>query len=100
LLSQQVTYIGSSDARAYIRDYEFYYPNKLIGIKDKMKKKQVAELRQSKQERIKFDVLLTSHEMAGLDQGVLRSINWECLVNSVVTFVLTYYYSLLLCEAS
>lgn len=50
-----------------------------------MKKKQVAELRQSKQERIKFDVLLTSHEMAGLDQGVLKSINWECLVIPLVT---------------
>ncbi|CAM6088601.1 unnamed protein product [Calypogeia fissa] len=74
-----VTYGGSSEARAYIRDLEFYYPNKLK-LKDKMKKKQFSDLKQSKQERVKFDVLLTSHEMAGLDQSVLKSINWECLI--------------------
>ncbi|KAG6555361.1 hypothetical protein Mapa_002587 [Marchantia paleacea] len=75
-----VLYGGSSEARAFIRDFEFYYPNKLKGLKDKSKKKQMADLRQSKQDRIKFDVLLTSHEMVGLDHSVLKAIKWECLI--------------------
>ncbi|KAL2624235.1 hypothetical protein R1flu_008480 [Riccia fluitans] len=75
-----VVYGGSSEARTFIRDYEFYFPNRLKGIKDKTKKKQMSDLRQSKQDRIKFDVLLTSHEMVNLDQSILRAIKWECLV--------------------
>ncbi|KAL3680801.1 hypothetical protein R1sor_023757 [Riccia sorocarpa] len=75
-----VLYGGSSEARTFTRDYEFYFPNRLKGIKDKTKKKQISELRQSKQDRIKFDVLLTSHEMVNLDQSILRAIKWECLI--------------------
>lgn len=70
-------YVGSSQARSIIREYEFYFPKKL---KKGKKKKSNQTLGESKQERIKFDVLLTSYEMINLDSASLKPIKWECMV--------------------
>lgn len=70
-------YVGSAQARSVIRDYEFYFPKKLIKNKKKKPSQSSAE---SKQARIKFDVLLTSYEMINLDSASLKPIKWECMV--------------------
>ncbi|CAK7353888.1 unnamed protein product [Dovyalis caffra] len=69
-----VMYVGSSQARAVIREYEFYYPKNHKKIKKKKSGQVVAE---SKQDRIKFDVLLTSYEMINLDSASLKPIKWD-----------------------
>lgn len=71
-------YVGSSQARSVIREYEFYYPKKLKKIK---KKKSGHLASESKQDRIKFDVLLTSYEMINFDTASLKPIKWECMVS-------------------
>lgn len=77
----QVMYVGSAQARAVIRDLEFYLPKEKPPQKKKRpKKKPMITVKQSKQDRIKFDVLLTSYEMINLDSTILKSIKWECLV--------------------
>jgi hypothetical protein len=73
----QVMYVGSAQARAVIREYEFYYPKNHKKIK---KKKSGQVVTESKQDRIKFDVLLTSYEMINLDSTSLKPIKWECMV--------------------
>lgn len=70
-------YVGSSNARTVIRDYEFYFPK---NHKKSKKKKSGQVLGESKQDRIKFDVLLTSYEMINLDTASLKPIKWECMV--------------------
>lgn len=70
----QVMYVGSAQARAVIREHEFYFP------KRKMKKKNGQSVGESKQDRIKFDVLLTSYEVVNLDTTALKPIQWECMV--------------------
>lgn len=71
-----VMYVGSSQARAIIRDYEFYFPKS-----KKLKKKKSGQLvSETKQDRIKFDVLLTSYEMINLDTASLKPIQWECMI--------------------
>jgi hypothetical protein len=70
-------YVGSAQARAVIREYEFYFPKKHKKIK---KKKSGQVFSESKQDRIKFDVLLTSYEMINLDSASLKPIKWECMV--------------------
>ncbi|KAJ6354727.1 hypothetical protein OIU77_005351 [Salix suchowensis] len=72
-----VMYVGSAQARAVIREYEFYYPKKHKKIK---KKKSGQVVTERKQDRIKFDVLLTSYEMINLDTTSLKPINWECMI--------------------
>ncbi|KAK4277229.1 hypothetical protein QN277_015253 [Acacia crassicarpa] len=72
-----VMYVGSAQARAVIREYEFYFPKKQKKIKKKKSGKIVSE---SKQDRIKFDVLLTSYEMINLDSASLKPIMWECMI--------------------
>ncbi|KAK1375866.1 CHD3-type chromatin-remodeling factor PICKLE-like [Heracleum sosnowskyi] len=72
-----VMYVGSSQARHVIREYEFYFPKKLIKNKKKKPSQSSAE---SKQARIKFDVLLTSYEMINLDSASLKPIKWECMI--------------------
>ncbi|XP_054798276.1 CHD3-type chromatin-remodeling factor PICKLE isoform X2 [Prosopis cineraria] len=72
-----VMYVGSAQARAVIREYEFYFPKKQKKIKKKKSGKIVSE---SKQDRIKFDVLLTSYEMINFDSLSLKSIMWECII--------------------
>ncbi|KAI7995163.1 CHD3-type chromatin-remodeling factor PICKLE [Camellia lanceoleosa] len=70
-----VMYVGSAQARAVIREYEFYFP------KRKSKKKKSGHIvGESKQDRIKFDVLLTSYEMINLDTTSLKPIQWDCMI--------------------
>ncbi|KAM5564718.1 CHD3-type chromatin-remodeling factor PICKLE [Rosa sericea] len=72
-----VMYVGSSQARAVIREYEFYFPKN----HKKIKKKKSGQISgESKQDRIKFDVLLTSYEMINLDSTSLKPIKWECMI--------------------
>ena len=71
-------YVGSAQARAVIREYEFYHPKNQKKIKKKKSGQLVGE---SKQDRIKFDVLLTSYEMINLDTAILKPIKWECMVS-------------------
>lgn len=73
----QVMYVGSAQARAIIREYEFYYPKNHKKIK---KKKSGLVVGEKKQDRIKFDVLLTSYEMVNLDTTSLKPIKWESMV--------------------
>eukprot|EP00850_Spirogloea_muscicola_P004476 SM000019S05020 [mRNA] locus=s19:556386:566850:+ [translate_table: standard] len=85
-----VMYAGNGPARAVIRQHEFYFPIKFkrAGKGPKREKSKVAMLKktvhplssESKQKRIKFDVLLTSYEMVNQDSSVLRSITWECMI--------------------
>lgn len=70
-------YVGSAQARTVIRQYEFYLPKKHKKIKKKKSGQTVGE---SRQDRIKFDVLLTSYEMINLDSASLKPIKWECMV--------------------
>ncbi|XWS72736.1 hypothetical protein CRYUN_Cryun02cG0066000 [Craigia yunnanensis] len=72
-----VMYVGSAQARAVIRQYEFYHPKSHKKIKKKKSGQIVSE---SKQDRIKFDVLLTSYEMINLDTASLKPIKWECMI--------------------
>lgn len=80
LFDWQVMYFGTSQARTVIREHEFYFSKG-----DKIKKKKSGQISsESKQKRIKFDVLLTSYEMINLDTAVLKPIKWECMVTLVV----------------
>ncbi|XWS26170.1 hypothetical protein CRYUN_Cryun26dG0008000 [Craigia yunnanensis] len=72
-----ILYVGSAQARAIIRDYEFYHPKSHKKIKKKKSDRIVSE---SKQDRIKFDVLLTSYEMINLDTTSFKPIKWECMI--------------------
>ncbi|KAK4415413.1 CHD3-type chromatin-remodeling factor PICKLE [Sesamum alatum] len=72
-----VMYVGSAQARNVIREYEFYYPK---NQKKSKKKKSGQAVSESKQDRIKFDVLLTSYEMINLDSSSLKPIKWECMI--------------------
>ena len=67
-------YVGTAAARTVIREYEFYFPKS----HKKDKKKKTGE---SKQDRIKFDVLLTSYEMINIDHGSLKAIDWQTMVH-------------------
>ncbi|KAL2346668.1 hypothetical protein Fmac_000668 [Flemingia macrophylla] len=70
-------YVGSAQARSVIREYEFYFPKKQKKIK---KKKSGQIISENKQDRIKFDVLLTSYEMINFDTASLKPIKWECMI--------------------
>ncbi|CAA2986759.1 CHD3-type chromatin-remodeling factor PICKLE [Olea europaea subsp. europaea] len=72
-----VMYVGSAQARGMIREYEFYYPK---NQKKSKKKKSSQAVNDSKQDRIKFDVLLTSYEMINMDSASLKPIKWECMI--------------------
>ncbi|XP_011622141.1 CHD3-type chromatin-remodeling factor PICKLE isoform X2 [Amborella trichopoda] len=74
-----VMYVGSAQARSVIRQYEFLRP-KMKPKKHKWKGKQVPPSKQSMQDRIKFDVLLTSYEMINFDTPSLKPIKWECMI--------------------
>uniref|UniRef100_A0A669DV73 Chromodomain helicase DNA binding protein 4 n=1 Tax=Oreochromis niloticus TaxID=8128 RepID=A0A669DV73_ORENI len=68
-----VTYIGDKDSRAVIRENEFSFEgNAIRGGKKASKMK--------KDSPVKFHVLLTSYELITIDQAVLGSIEWACLV--------------------
>ncbi|CAI9759692.1 unnamed protein product [Fraxinus pennsylvanica] len=72
-----VMYVGSAQARGVIREYEFYHPK---NQKKSKKKKSSQAVSDSKQDRIKFDVLLTSYEMINMDSASLKPIKWECMI--------------------
>ncbi|XP_010525929.1 PREDICTED: CHD3-type chromatin-remodeling factor PICKLE-like [Tarenaya hassleriana] len=72
-----VMYVGGAQARGVIREHEFYLPKSHKKIK---KKKSGQIIGETKQDRIKFDVLLTSYEMINLDTTVLKPIKWECMI--------------------
>jgi chromodomain-helicase-DNA-binding protein 4 len=77
----QVMYVGSSQSRAILREYEFFLPKTAKMKRVKGKKKKFSSGGESKQDRIKFDVLLTSYEMINLDTTILKALKWECLVH-------------------
>lgn len=77
----QVMYVGSAQARAVIREYEFFFPKNSNKIKKKKSGQAVSE---SKKERTKFDVLLTSYEMINMDSASLKPIKWECMVITLI----------------
>ncbi|KAH7688333.1 DNA helicase protein [Dioscorea alata] len=72
-----VMYFGSAQARAVIRQYEFFFPK---DKKNQKKKKTVKGDDKKKQSRVKFDVLLTSYEMINMDSVSLKPIHWECMI--------------------
>uniref|UniRef100_A0A672RLA1 Chromodomain helicase DNA binding protein 3 n=1 Tax=Sinocyclocheilus grahami TaxID=75366 RepID=A0A672RLA1_SINGR len=68
-----VTYTGDKDSRAIIRENEFTFDDTPVkGGKKAFKLRREAP--------IKFHVLLTSYELVTIDQNVLKSIDWACLV--------------------
>lgn len=77
----QVMYVGSAQARAVIREYEFFFPKNSNKIKKKKSGQTVGE---SKKDRTKFDVLLTSYEMINMDSASLKPIKWECMVIALI----------------
>ncbi|KAM6980690.1 chromodomain-helicase-DNA-binding protein 5 [Aplochiton taeniatus] len=68
-----VTYTGDKDSRAVIRENEFTFEDSAVKTGRKV-------FRMKKDTQIKFHVLLTSYELITIDQAILGSINWACLV--------------------
>ncbi|PIN15480.1 Chromodomain-helicase DNA-binding protein [Handroanthus impetiginosus] len=67
-----VMYAGNAKARSVIKEHEFFHP--------KSDKKGKGKKSESKQSRIKFDVLLASYEMINIDSSFLKPIKWECMI--------------------
>uniref|UniRef100_A0A8C2F8M6 Chromodomain helicase DNA binding protein 4 n=1 Tax=Cyprinus carpio TaxID=7962 RepID=A0A8C2F8M6_CYPCA len=79
-----VTYVGDKDSRAVIRENEFSFEDNAIrGGKKASKMKKEAS--------VKFHVLLTSYELITIDQAILGSIDWACLVVDEFFRVLNNY---------
>ncbi|XP_077458748.1 chromodomain-helicase-DNA-binding protein 5 isoform X9 [Stigmatopora argus] len=68
-----LTYTGDKDSRAIIRENEFTYEDSAVKLGRKA-------FRMKKDTPIKFHVLLTSYELITIDQAILGSIGWACLV--------------------
>ncbi|XP_069638947.1 chromodomain-helicase-DNA-binding protein 5 isoform X3 [Haliaeetus albicilla] len=68
-----VTYTGDKESRSVIRENEFSFEDNAIRSGKKV-------FRMKKEAQIKFHVLLTSYELITIDQAVLGSIEWACLV--------------------
>uniref|UniRef100_A0A3Q0S0U4 Chromodomain helicase DNA binding protein 5 n=1 Tax=Amphilophus citrinellus TaxID=61819 RepID=A0A3Q0S0U4_AMPCI len=68
-----VTYTGDKDSRAIIRENEFTFEDSAVKSGRKV-------FRMKKDTPIKFHVLLTSYELITIDQAILSSITWACLV--------------------
>ncbi|KAJ8387203.1 hypothetical protein AAFF_G00159220 [Aldrovandia affinis] len=68
-----VTYTGDKDSRAVIRENELTYEESAVKTGRKV-------FRMKKDIPIKFHVLLTSYELITIDQAILGSIDWACLV--------------------
>ena len=68
-----VTYLGTKESRAVIRENEFSFDDNCVraGLKSSRVKQGT---------RVKFHVLLTSYEMVCMDQATLGSIDWHVLV--------------------
>uniref|UniRef100_A0A3B4YBH3 Chromodomain helicase DNA binding protein 5 n=1 Tax=Seriola lalandi dorsalis TaxID=1841481 RepID=A0A3B4YBH3_SERLL len=67
-----VTYTGDKDSRAIIRENEFTFEDSAV--------KSGRKVFRMKDTPIKFHVLLTSYELITIDQAILGSITWACLV--------------------
>ncbi|KAK5912027.1 hypothetical protein CesoFtcFv8_001942 [Champsocephalus esox] len=68
-----LTYTGDKDSRAIIRENEFTFEDSAVKSGRKV-------FRMKKDTPIKFHVLLTSYELITIDQAILGSITWACLV--------------------
>ncbi|XP_067423181.1 chromodomain-helicase-DNA-binding protein 5 isoform X3 [Emydura macquarii macquarii] len=68
-----VTYTGDKESRAVIRENEFSF-------EDNANRSGKKVFRMKKETQIKFHVLLTSYELITIDQAILGSIEWACLV--------------------
>ncbi|KAG9337690.1 hypothetical protein JZ751_028340, partial [Albula glossodonta] len=68
-----VTYTGDKDSRAVIRENELTFEDSAVKMGRKV-------FRMKKDTPIKFHVLLTSYELITIDQAILGSIDWACLV--------------------
>uniref|UniRef100_A0A3B3RM95 Chromodomain helicase DNA binding protein 5 n=1 Tax=Paramormyrops kingsleyae TaxID=1676925 RepID=A0A3B3RM95_9TELE len=68
-----VTYTGDKESRSVIRENEFTFEDSNVKSNRKV-------FRMKKDTPIKFHVLLTSYELITIDQAVLGSISWACLV--------------------
>ena len=68
-----VTYVGSKDSRAVIREHEFSFDENAIRAGTKASKFRSGY-------KVKFHVLLTSYEMICMDTATLGSVDWEVLV--------------------
>ncbi|XP_037534895.1 chromodomain-helicase-DNA-binding protein 5 [Nematolebias whitei] len=68
-----VTYTGDKDSRATIRENEFTFEDSAVKSGRKV-------FRMKKDTPIKFHVLLTSYELITIDQAILGSVTWACLV--------------------
>uniref|UniRef100_A0ABM5EL19 Chromodomain-helicase-DNA-binding protein 5 isoform X1 n=1 Tax=Pogona vitticeps TaxID=103695 RepID=A0ABM5EL19_9SAUR len=68
-----VTYTGDKESRSIIRENEFSFEDNAIRSGKKV-------FRMKKEAQIKFHVLLTSYELITIDQAILGSIEWACLV--------------------
>uniref|UniRef100_A0A4W3HFG3 Chromodomain helicase DNA binding protein 5 n=1 Tax=Callorhinchus milii TaxID=7868 RepID=A0A4W3HFG3_CALMI len=66
-----VTYTGDKDSRSMIRENEFCFDDNPIKSGRKHFRMKA---------HIKFHVLLTSYELITIDQGILGSVDWACLV--------------------
>uniref|UniRef100_A0A8C2Q0Q1 Chromodomain helicase DNA binding protein 5 n=1 Tax=Cyprinus carpio TaxID=7962 RepID=A0A8C2Q0Q1_CYPCA len=69
-----VTYTGDKDSRAVIRENEFTFEDSTVKLGRKVFRMKVRECGGL------FHVLLTSYELITIDQAVLGSIAWACLV--------------------
>ncbi|XP_036083865.1 chromodomain-helicase-DNA-binding protein 5 isoform X3 [Rousettus aegyptiacus] len=68
-----VTYTGDKESRSVIRENEFSFEDNAVRSGKKV-------FRMKKEVQIKFHVLLTSYELITIDQAILGSIEWACLV--------------------
>ena len=68
-----VSYHGDGKSRAVIREHEFSFDEKCMATYGKP-----SRLRDGCQ--TKFHVLLTSYEMVSMDNALLQSIDWSCLI--------------------
>ncbi|XP_056887186.1 chromodomain-helicase-DNA-binding protein 5 isoform X1 [Takifugu flavidus] len=68
-----VTYTGDKDSRAIIRENEFTFEDSAVKSGRKV-------FRMKKDTPIKFHILLTSYELITIDQAILGSVTWACLV--------------------
>ncbi|XP_035376360.1 chromodomain-helicase-DNA-binding protein 5 isoform X4 [Electrophorus electricus] len=68
-----VTYTGDKESRGVIRENEFTFEDSAVKPGRKV-------FRMKKDTPVKFHVLLTSYELITIDQAILGSISWACLV--------------------
>ena len=72
-----VVYHGDEESRRLIRKYHFHYRN---GVDEKHDNKQLPKGKITSTEYYRFNVVITTYEMAVRDSSLLGKINWHCLV--------------------